>query len=88
MTILSSYRLIRSCAPSAEALLGLVGGGCEGYDVVVRKQDGYALEHCRQSCFPCLGGGLSEIVALTEAGRRAVILIVERHSCDPVPRML
>ena len=80
MTILSSYRLIRSGAPSAEALLGLVSGGCKVYDVVVRKQDGDTLEHCRQSCFRLLGGGLSEIVALTEAGRRGVILIVERHT--------
>ena len=68
MTILSSYRLIRSGAPSAEALFGLVSGGCEGYDVVVQKQDGYTSELCRQSCFPLLGGGLSQIVALTEAG--------------------
>ena len=80
MTILSSYRLIRSSAPSAKALFGLVSVGCEGYDVVVRKQDIDSLEHCRQSCFPLLRGGLSEIVALTEAGRRGVILIIERHT--------
>ena len=81
MTILSSYRLIRSGAPSAEALLGLVSGGCEGHDVVVQKQDGDTLEHCRQSCFPLLlGAGLSKIVALTEVGGRGVILIVERHT--------
>ena len=80
MTILSSYRLIRSSAPSAKALFGLVSGGCEGYDVVVRKQDGDTLEHCRPSGFPLLRGGLSEIVALTDAGRRGVILIVERHT--------